>query len=144
MNRRSSGSSDCQCTSSAASHPSRLLPLPLSKALNGFTITKQAEGLSPRTVNSYLDCLSKWVEHTGDRDISQVTGQQISSYLAWLRTDYQPHRFGGMVALLGWSTYDAVTKHTITIPFTILILGYFVSFSTHLYMRRKLSGGNRE
>jgi hypothetical protein len=48
MNRRSSGSSDCQCTSSAASHPSRLLPLPLSKALNGFTITKQAEGLSPR------------------------------------------------------------------------------------------------
>ena len=95
MNRRSSGSSDCQCTSSAASHPSCLFPLPLSKALNGFTITKQAEGLSPRTVNSYLECLSKWVEHTGDRDISQVTGPQISSYLAWLRTDYQPHRFGG-------------------------------------------------
>ena len=61
MNRRSSGSSDCQCTSSAASHPSPPLPLPLSKALNGFTITKQAEGLGPRTVNSYLDCLSKWV-----------------------------------------------------------------------------------
>ena len=95
MNRRSSGSSDCHCTSSAASHPSCLFPLPLSKALNGFTITKQAEGLSPRTVNSYLDCLSKWVEHTGDRDISQVTGPQISSYLAWLRTDHQPHRFGG-------------------------------------------------
>ena len=35
------------------------------------------------------------VERTGDRDISQVTGPQISSYLAWLRTDYQPHRFGG-------------------------------------------------
>ena len=33
MNRRSSGSSDCQWTSSASSHPSRVLSLPLSKAL---------------------------------------------------------------------------------------------------------------
>ena len=61
MNRTSSGSSPYQCSSNAASLPSHPRPLPLSKALNGFTITKQAEGLSPRTVGSYVDCLSKWI-----------------------------------------------------------------------------------
>jgi hypothetical protein len=49
MNRTSSGSSPYQCSSNAASLPSHPRPLPLSKALNGFTITKQAEGLSLRT-----------------------------------------------------------------------------------------------
>jgi hypothetical protein len=55
MNRTSSGSSDRQCSSNAASHPSHLRPLPLSKVLNGFAITKLAEGLSARTVDSYVD-----------------------------------------------------------------------------------------
>ena len=104
MNRTSSGSSPYQCSSNAASLPSHPRPLPLSKALNGFTITKQAEGLSPRTVGSYVDCLSKWVERTGDQDISQVTGPQISSYLAWLRTEYQPHRFGAKTYPLSGKT----------------------------------------
>ena len=95
MNRSSSGSSGFQCAPNTASHPSRPRPLPLSKALNGFTITKQAEGLSPRTVDSYVECISMWIQRAGDQDISQVTGPQISAYLAWLRTEYWPHRFGG-------------------------------------------------
>ena len=61
MNHTSSGSSDYRNTLTAAARPSHPRPLPLSKALNGFTITKQAEGLSPRTVSSYVDCLSKWI-----------------------------------------------------------------------------------
>ncbi len=104
MDRTSSGSSPYQCSSNAASHPSRPRPLPLSKALNGFTITKQAEGLSTRTVGAYVDFLSKWVERIGDQDISQVTGPQISSYLAWLRTDHQPHRFGAKIYPLSGKT----------------------------------------
>ena len=46
-----------------------------------------------------------------------------------------------MIALLIWSTYDALTKQTITMPLTILMLGGIVYFCTDLYMRRKLSGG---
>ncbi len=49
-----------------------------------------------------------------------------------------------MIALLIWSTYNAVTKQTITMPLTILMLGGIVYFSTDLYMRRKLSGGHQE
>lgn len=59
MNHTSSGSSDSPCTPSMASHPSRPNPLPLSKALNGFTITKLAEGLSPRTVSSHVETISE-------------------------------------------------------------------------------------
>jgi len=49
-----------------------------------------------------------------------------------------------MIALLIWSTYDALTKQTITMPLTILMLGGIVYFSTDLYMRRKLSSGYQE
>ena len=49
-----------------------------------------------------------------------------------------------MIALLVWSTYDVVTKQTITWPLTILILGVFIYFTIDLYMRRKLSSGHRE
>ncbi|MGA2110610.1 MAG: tyrosine-type recombinase/integrase [Anaerolineales bacterium] len=69
--------------------------LPLSQAIVGFLNSKLAEGLSSRTIESYTFDLTKWVERTGDRDISKVSGQDVSAYLAWLRTDYTPHRFGG-------------------------------------------------
>ena len=104
MSRSSSGSSECQSTPRISTRPSRSRPLPLSKALNGFTITKLAEGLSPRTVASYGEYLSKWMKHSGDQDIAKVTGPQISAYLAWLRTEYQPHRFGGKTYPLSGKT----------------------------------------
>ena len=89
-NHRSPGSSDCAVRSNS---------LPLSKALVGFTNARLAEGLSPRTVNSYPDDLQKWVERAGDREIGEVSGPQIRAYLAWLRTEYQPQRCGGKTTL---------------------------------------------
>ena len=46
-----------------------------------------------------------------------------------------------MIALLIWSIYDVIAKHTITMPLNILLLGGIVYFFTDLYMRRKLKGG---
>jgi len=45
-----------------------------------------------------------------------------------------------MISLLIWSTYDVITKQTITMPLNILLLGGIVYFSTDLYMRRNLKG----
>ena len=67
----------------------------INKAIVGFVNHKLAEGLTDRSVSSYERLLTKWVIHTGDNDITQVTSQDIRSYLAWLRTDYQPIRFNG-------------------------------------------------
>jgi len=67
----------------------------LNKAIVGFVNHKLAEGLTDRSVSSYERILTKWVIHTGDIDINQVTCHDIRSYLSWLRTDYQPRRFNG-------------------------------------------------
>ena len=49
-----------------------------------------------------------------------------------------------IIALMVWSIYDVVTKQTITMPLSILLLGGIVYFFADLYMRRRLSDGNRE
>lgn len=46
-----------------------------------------------------------------------------------------------MSALLIWSIYDVITKQTITMPLSILLLGGMIYFSTDLYMRSKLNSG---
>jgi integrase/recombinase XerD len=77
MNRRSSGS------------------LLLSKAIGGFIQYKAAEGLSPTTLRSYEDHLKLWVEHMGDKPVNWIKTADAQEYFVWLRTEYEPRRFGG-------------------------------------------------
>ena len=77
MNRRSSGS------------------LFLSKAIGGFIQYKAAEGLSPTTLRSYEDHLQLWVEHLGDKPVNWIKTVDVQEYFVWLRTEYEPRRFGG-------------------------------------------------
>jgi len=104
MNRISSVSSPYLSSSGQSRQAPPPPPPPPHQALVGFTNAKLAEGLSQRTVDTYLDDLSKWIERTGDREIGKVTGPEISAYLAWLRTEYQPQRFGGKIHPLSGKT----------------------------------------
>jgi len=67
----------------------------VSTAVGGFLHAKAAEGLSPRTLHNYDRYLRTWIEWAGDPPIDSVTTNGIRSYLAWLRTEYKPRRFGG-------------------------------------------------
>jgi len=67
----------------------------ISKAIDGFVKFKMAEGLSPRSVNSYEFLLNQWLKHIGDKPALEISSQDITAYLAWMRTDYQPRRFTG-------------------------------------------------
>jgi integrase/recombinase XerD len=78
--------------------------LSLSKALVGFENHKAAEGLSPRTLVSYMQHLRVLLEYAGDRDVSQLTKQDLRAFLAWLRTGYRPRRFNGSDAPLSSKT----------------------------------------
>ena len=69
--------------------------MPISKAILGFVNHKFAEGLAESSVHSYEYQLNKWIEHTEDKPLDQVSPNEIRDYLAWLRTDYQPTRFNG-------------------------------------------------
>jgi integrase/recombinase XerD len=78
--------------------------LKLSQAIVGFQQHKAAEALSPRTLVSYEQHLKNFLEHVGDREVSQLRSPDIRGYLAWLRTDYQPQRFTGSTAPLSPKT----------------------------------------
>jgi integrase/recombinase XerD len=67
----------------------------LQKAILGFLQAKEAEALSPRTIQGYQQHLDGWLEHMGDQAIAQVTTQDLRAYLAYLRTEYKPKRFNG-------------------------------------------------
>ena len=86
MNRRPSGS------------------MTLSEAVFGFVNHKFAEGLTERSVNSYERLLNKWIEYEGDKKITEVQTADIREYLAWLRTEYVPHRYNGKIHKLSPKT----------------------------------------
>lgn len=67
----------------------------LKQALEGFINQKYAEGLSPRTIDSYERLLNKWIEYEGDKKIGEVETRDLREYLRWLRTDYTPVRKNG-------------------------------------------------
>jgi len=83
MNRSSPGSSK------------RDASLSISKSIDGFLKFKTAEGLSQRTIDSYEYTLNHWLKYIGDRSVSEIQASDLTDYMAWLRTEYQPVRFNG-------------------------------------------------
>jgi integrase/recombinase XerD len=65
----------------------------ISKSIDGFLKFKTAEGLSARTLVGYEHVLKHWLEYIGDQPISEVTSEDLTNYIAWLRTEYKPVRF---------------------------------------------------
>ena len=79
-----------------------------SKALTGFLQYKAAEALSPRTIEIYDDHLNKWIAYAGDPMVSKVKTADVRGYLAWLATEYKPHRITGNQELLSPKTVHNV------------------------------------
>lgn len=94
MNRTSPGLSN-------SSHPNKYsykkhsLSFSVSKAISGFIQFKGAEGLSPRTLAGYEHDLNLSLKIQGDRDLAQVTTQELREYLNYMRTEYTPCRITG-------------------------------------------------
>jgi integrase/recombinase XerD len=66
-----------------------------SKTLVGFLQVKAAEACSPRTLVSYRQHLELWIEYAGDPELARVRTADLRAYLAWLATEYRPHRLSG-------------------------------------------------
>jgi len=104
---------DGRCRSSAASNTPVRAGLLRRGALSGLTINRHAESLSTGAVSSILDSLSKWVERTGGRNISRVTGGPVCSYLAGLRIDCTAHRHAAIPAPASptWCDFRTMARH---------------------------------
>ncbi len=77
---------------------------PASVALAGFLHAKTAVGLRPRTLRNYDHDLRIWIEWAGDPRLHRVTANGIRNFLAWLRTEYKPSRYGGKTHPLSGKT----------------------------------------
>ena len=78
--------------------------LALGKAISGFLQYKAAEGISPKTLQSYQRDLKLWLEYAGDIPLHQITTALLQDYFVWLRTDYKPRRITGNAQALASKT----------------------------------------
>jgi len=69
--------------------------LSISKCTQGFLQFKIAEGLSPRTIDSYSRDLRMWLEYQEDVEVSKVTSIDIRQYLVYMLKEYKPRRLTG-------------------------------------------------
>jgi integrase/recombinase XerD len=67
----------------------------LSRAGEGFLLEKVAAGRSAKTTEQYRYVLDRFEKFLGDVDVEGLGARDIRRFLAWLRTDYKPQRFGG-------------------------------------------------
>ncbi len=57
-----------------------------SKALEGFVIARQADGMSPETIRLYRFCLGTLINYLSDPAVSSVNEKHLISFFTWLRT----------------------------------------------------------
>jgi integrase/recombinase XerD len=69
--------------------------LKLSQCIEGFILYKSAEGLRPRTLQSYRRYLDRWAENLKDPLVEKITPKDVRQYLDFMRNDYVPQRISG-------------------------------------------------
>ena len=61
----------------------------LSKAVEGFLLSKSASGRSQYTIRNYKKELQRFTEWIGDNSISSITKVQIEKYFQYLRNEFR-------------------------------------------------------
>ena len=67
----------------------------MSEAIDGFIKYKVVEGLSPRTLESYINQLARFQDYLDNPPQADITADHINEFLFWLCTDYEPQRLSG-------------------------------------------------
>jgi len=67
----------------------------LSKAIEGFLLHKQVEGLSGRTLEGYKRQLDHLAEHLGNPDLEAIEANDILQFFDYLSNEYVPKRWSG-------------------------------------------------
>lgn len=66
-----------------------------SQAIKGFTMVRQSEGYSPRTLDAYQRDLERMCAHLGDPEIASIHLADLRAYLLYMRAEYVPSRPDG-------------------------------------------------
>jgi site-specific recombinase XerD len=64
----------------------------LSKSIEGYIIAALAEGYSPLTLTAYRSALNTLAGFIGDKEVSDITTEDLRVFMNYLVTDYTPER----------------------------------------------------
>ena len=67
----------------------------LSKAVEGFLISRSAEGYSQETLKIYRWALSTMADYLGNPEMKAVTSADLQAFYAYLQKEYVPRRTNG-------------------------------------------------
>lgn len=67
----------------------------ISKAIEGFLLSKSAEGLSKRTLITYEQQLAHLASYLEDKELENISTHDLRKFIDYLRNDYKPTRWGG-------------------------------------------------
>lgn len=67
----------------------------LSKAIEGFVVAKLASGYSSNTLGMYRVYLKLLSSFIHDADVNTITPADLERFMAWVSTEYKPHRVNG-------------------------------------------------
>lgn len=106
----------------------------LSKAVEGFLLSKSANGQSSYTIRNYRKEMERFVDWVGDIPIDKVNSEKIQNYLKYLKDDFlitytattpiKPRRLSPKSLRNTWGTLSSFWRWTvrefqITSPFNI-------------------------
>lgn len=82
----------------------------LSQAIEGFKISRLADGYAPVTLRGYESSLGTLAEFLGDPAVESITPDNLKSFMHYLRTDYRPERKSGSLDPLATASFHRYWK----------------------------------
>lgn len=64
----------------------------MSDAVEGYVLSSLAEGYSPLTIAAYRSALNIMIEYLGDKELTEISTQDLRRFMHYLVTDYSPTR----------------------------------------------------
>lgn len=64
----------------------------LSKAIDGYLLFAKTK-YAPDTVEHYQGTMKMVLAHLGDREVDDITAEDLQRYFVFLNSEYKPHRF---------------------------------------------------
>jgi integrase/recombinase XerD len=82
----------------------------MSKSIEGFIISRLADGYSKVTVDGYKYALFIIAKYLEDPEIESITAEQLKQFMAWIKTEYVPKRSSGNTDELSTASHNRYWK----------------------------------
>lgn len=82
----------------------------LSQAIEGFNISRLADGYAPVTLRGYRSSLGTLSEYLGNPEVESISSDNLKAFMHYLHTGYKPERKSGSLDALSTASYHRYWK----------------------------------